>query len=215
MPKRTSSHAVTPPAPATLDDLHLPDIRRRLRQGHRSTLARACGAAPGVRVHDAFAGWGTDGLVLAALGCTVHMSELSPQVFRLLRRRLSQESPGQPEDAGRQRRGGRITSALEDARTRWRQPGAFDVVYLDPMFPAHPKTALPGKHMQLLASLAAPVENLDAALDAALRVGARVVVKRRAGAKALRPPDWQARGSSVRFDVYRPLPYSKDEDLHR
>lgn len=196
MSKRTSAAAPpAPPAPATLAELHLPDIRRRLRQGRRSALARACAAAPGVRVHDAFAGWGTDGLVLAALGCVVHMSERSPQVFRLLRCRLEQETGG--------RRG--VTSALEDARSRWRQPGAFDVVYLDPMFGTHPKTALPGKHMQVLASLAAAVENLDAALQAARRTGARVVLKRRAGAKALLRPDWRIVGSSVRFDVYRPL----------
>jgi len=163
-------------------------------------LARACAAAPGVRVHDAFAGWGTDGLVLAALGCVVHMSERSPEVHRLLRCRL-RESAGRHENAGR-----RITSALEDARTRWHQPGAFDVVYLDPMFGEHPKTALPAKHMQVLAELAAPVENLEASLEAARRVAlARVVIKRRAAAKALLHPDWQVQGSSVRFDVYRPL----------
>ena len=157
-------------------------------------MARACTAAPGVRVHDAFAGWGTDGLVLAALGCVVHMSERNPEVYRLLRCRLR-------ESAGK-----RVTSALEDARTRWRQPGAFDVVYLDPMFGEHPKTALPAKHMQVLAELAAPVENLEAALEAARRIAlARVVVKRRAAAKALLRPDWQVQGSSVRFDVYRPL----------
>ena len=157
-------------------------------------MARACAAAPGVRVHDAFAGWGTDGLVLAALGCVVHMSERSPEVYRLLRCRLQ-------ESASR-----RVTSALEDARTRWHQPGAVDVVYLDPMFGEHPKTALPAKHMQVLAELATPVENLEAALEAARRAAlARVVVKRRAAAKALLRPDWQVQGASVRFDVYRPL----------
>lgn len=122
------------------------------------------------------------------------MSERSPEVYRLLRCRLR-------ESASR-----RVTCALEDARTRWHQPGAFDVVYLDPMFGEHPKTALPAKHMQVLAELATPVGNLEAALEAARRVAlARVVIKRRAAAKALLRPDWQVQGSSVRFDVYRAL----------
>ena len=47
-----------------------------------------------------------------------------------------------------------ISWAHEDARDRWRAGGDFDVVYLDPMFGEHPKTALPAKQMQVLANLA-------------------------------------------------------------
>ena len=102
-----------------------------------------------------------------------------------------------------------ISWAREDARDRWRDGGRFDVVYLDPMFGEHPKTAMPAKQMQVLAELAAetPRREVVELIDAARRVASsRVVVKRRASAEALDRPDWCIRARSVRFDVYRPSP---------
>ena len=184
--------------------MQLPDIRRRLRQGRRLALARACDARPGLRVHDALAGWGTDGLVLAALGCRVHLSERNCQVHEILDARLRAESarlPTPQPDA--------ISWAHEDARDRWREDGRFDVVYLDPMFGEHPKTALPAKPMQILAGIAGEMsrEEVVELVDQARRVAAsRVVLKRRTSAAALGQPDWNVRARSVRFDVYSPLP---------
>ena len=182
----------------------LPDIRRRVRQGRRLALVRACDARPGLRVHDALAGWGTDGLVLAALGCRVHLSERNAEVHRILDSRLRAESPRllrtRPDS---------ISWEHEDARDRWRASGDFDVVYLDPMFGEHPKTALPAKQMQVLARLAGemPVAAIVELIEQARCVAcSRVVVKRRASAEALGRPDWQIRGRSVRFDVYLPVP---------
>ncbi|MCE2424045.1 MAG: class I SAM-dependent methyltransferase [Pseudomonadales bacterium] len=180
-------------APA-LGDLRLPSLERRLRQGRRLPLARACGAGPGVHVHDALAGWGTDGLVLAMLGCVVHMSERQPSIHRILARRL-------------ERYDGETTVAchLEDARDRWREGGSFDVIYLDPMFGEHPKTALPAKHMQVLAELADTFDDdevtrlIDQARAAA---SSRVVVKRRASAAPLGRTAWSVAGRTVRYDVY-------------
>ena len=184
--------------------MELPNVRRRLRQGRRLALARACDARPGLRVHDALAGWGTDGLVLAALGCRVHLSERNAEVHRILDSRLRAE-PGRLLGA----RPGAISWEHEDARDRWRAPGDFDVVYLDPMFGEHPKTALPAKQMQVLANLADEVSagEIVELIEAARRVASsRVVVKRRAGAEVLGRPDWQIRARSVRFDVYLPVP---------
>ena len=96
--------------------------------------------------------------------------------------------------------------AHEDAQDRWRTGAAFDVVYLDPMFGEHPKTALPGKAMQALAGLVAetPVHEIVELIDEARGVASsRVVVKRRANAEVLGQPDWRIRARSVRFDVYR------------
>ncbi|MYF29771.1 MAG: hypothetical protein F4029_17400 [Gammaproteobacteria bacterium] len=184
--------------------MQLPDVRRRVRQGRRLALARACDAGPGLRVHDALAGWGTDGLVLAALGCRVHLSERNCHVHEILDARLRAESARQPTH-----RPGAISWALEDARDRWREDSQFDVVYLDPMFGEHPKTALPAKPMQVLAELVGEMSFGEVAelIDRARRVAAsRVVVKRRASAAALGQPDWHIRARSVRFDVYSPLP---------
>ena len=183
--------------------MELPDVRRRVRQGRRLALARACDARPGLRVHDALAGWGTDGLVLAALGCQVHLSERNAEVHGILDSRLRAESPrlarARPDS---------ISWEHEDARDRWRSGGDFDVVYLDPMFGNHPKTALPAKQMQVLANLVGEMSTGEIAelIEQARRVaGSRVVVKRRARAEAIGRPDWQIRARSVRFDVYLPV----------
>lgn len=193
--------------PATLAKLPMPAIAPRLRAGPRLALARACGvtvpvadrrqdanARPGLRVHDALAGWGTDGLVLAALGCTVHMSERQPLVYQRLRQRLLAEAVSLA---------GTVTATLEDARERWCRGSAFDVIYLDPMFGPHPKTALPAHSMQVLADLAEPVEDLDALVEEACRhATGRVVVKRRRHAPAVGSPSWRIAAKTVRFDVY-------------
>lgn len=179
---------------AVVPDALAADFARRKRHAGRSALARACGAAPGLRLHDAMAGWGTDGLLLASLGCRVHMSERVPRVHDVLVARLAAWPDPKP------------TCALEDARCRWRSGAAFDVIYLDPMFGPHPKTALPAKAMQTLAALADPPDEneLAQAIGEARRVATvRVVVKRRASASAVGRPDWAVRGRSVRFDVYR------------
>lgn len=197
--------------------IEFPEIGRRLRQGRRLALARACDARPGLRVHDALAGWGTDALVLAALGCRVHCSERHPDVYAILDERLRAESSrlesdrlGSPRPTAgpnAQSRGS-IGWAEEDARDRWRERGDFDVVYLDPMFGEHPKAALPGRPMQVLAKVVGEVARGEIVelIDRARRVASfRVVVKRRASAESLVAPDWQIRARSVRFDVYRPV----------
>lgn len=183
--------------------MRFPDIGRRVRQGRRLALARACDARPGLRVHDALAGWGTDGLVLAALGCRVHFSERNPDVHEVLDSRLRAES-------GRSfsKRRDSMSWAHEDARDRWRDGGDFGVVYLDPMFGEHPKTAMPAKPMQVLAELVGEMSNreiVELIEEARCVASSRVVVKRRTSAQALGRPDWHIRGRSVRFDVYRPV----------
>ena len=80
---------------------------------------------------------------------------------------------------------------------------------LIPMFPAHGKTALPGKRMQVTRAL--PGAETDMSTDELLcwieagRTAARrrVVLKRRLKDPVVGSPDWQIKGRSVRFDVYR------------
>ena len=184
-------------------DIGLTDLRRRIRAGRRSALAKACAAAPGLRVHDALAGWGTDGLVLAGLGCHVHMSERVPAVHEGLVVRVAEALASLPS-------AGHVTCVCEDAHAQWAETGRFDVVYLDPMFAPHPTSAAPGKRIRELARLAAATTEAELAelLETARGVAAaRVVVKRRYRAPALPgcPPGWVVRGRSVRFDVYPPL----------
>ena len=163
----------------------------RRTQGRDVGIARAAGAGPGVTLLDATAGWGTDGLTLAHLGCEATLVECSPPVFALL------------EDLAR-RSGLNAQVQLGDARTR--MAADFDVIYLDPMFEARAKPALPGKALQVLREVAgeppgAPLELLRLARRHARE---RVVLKRRARSRPLATPHWQIRGRAVRFDVYRP-----------
>lgn len=163
------------------------------RSGGAAELLHACGAAPGLTVLDVMAGWGVDALVLAARGCRVTLVERQPLLVALQRDLLRRSGL-----TGVECRQGDGFEALGEGKS-------YDVVYLDPMFDSRGKTALPGKRMQWLAELASPdgrplAQWLGAALPRARR---RVVVKRRRTDPATASPDWQIRGSSVRYDVYR------------
>ena len=167
------------------------DIEIRSRQS--SLLARACTASGRPAVADLMAGWGTDGLALARRGCAVTLVERAPVVWAMLDEFVTRlELP--------------VTVVCATAE-RWcrEHPGAVQVAYLDPMFPARRKTALPGKGMQVLREIAwRPETPLPAQIQLAHRTARdRVVVKRRAGDAPTPTPSWQVRGRRVRFDVYR------------
>ncbi len=168
------------------------ELRRRLRGAF--ALGRACGA-PGRRVLDATAGLGVDGLALAARGCAVTLVERHPALWALLDDYLRREGPGE------------VVLLHADARTLTEQDLGQrpEVIYLDPMFSARGKGALPGKPMQYLRALElddadGSVELLRWALGLALD---RVVLKRRRKDPVLAKPSWQLKGSSVRYDVFR------------
>ena len=168
----------------------------RRRRSRNSALARACAAGTGLRVLDATAGWGTDGLALAGLGCRVQMLETHPQVFAMLDDRL-------------RRSGMHALAEWADARSRMCGADAerYDIVYLDPMFPRRNKRALPARPLQVLREIVGG-EAPDALELLALARGcarSRVVVKQRAHGSAIGDPDWRVAGRTIRFDVYRPI----------
>ncbi len=155
------------------------------RISRKSLLARACGDRGPVL--DAMAGWGTDALTLQALGLTVQVVERQPIVWGMLR--------GQGLDA-----------ALGDG-FEWLHRQRWPVIYLDPMFAPRGRKGLAKQPLQLLQELAFAeprqlTEWIEAARSAALD---RVVVKQRRTAPPITAPDWQLKGRSVRFDVYRPV----------
>lgn len=176
--------------------LNIDHVRRRLRQGRKLSLAKACGARVGLHVLDAMAGFGLDGITLAALGCNVVMVERDPRLFALLedalaRARIELSLPGDVEC-----REGDVNDVLERGRT-------FDTVYLDPMFPPRDKHALPRRSAQLLTRLVGPPDDLPQLIahsQTAARL--RVVLKRRRHDATLAVPAWRILGRSVRFDVY-------------
>lgn len=172
------------------------EIERRLTGPF--LLGRACGMRQGwgMRLLDATAGLGVDGLSLALSGQQVHLVERNPLLWALLHDLLDR--------LGAVASGARLTHG--DSRELLGDGGdRYDVIYFDPMFPARAKTALPGKRMQYLAALLGEGMPLDEGTieQARERASSRVVLKRRARDPQLGRPDWTIRGRSVRYDVYR------------
>ena len=84
------------------------------------------------------------------------------------------------------------------------EPGAYDCIYIDPMFPAHKSGARPGKELQILQLLTAN-QGIEAMFMKALDMDAqRVVVKRPVNAAVLADvrPSLSFREKTIRFDVY-------------
>lgn len=171
-------------------------------------LARAVGmhkARSRLRILDATAGLGRDGMMLAMLGCDVMLREQAVWMALLLedgvRRALS--------DANfTARLRGQITLSVGDSRTVM-QLDRFDVIYLDPMFPHSGQSALPAKAMQALQQLLGDSAHAaDDLLDHALASAPdRVVVKRPKHGPPLggREPSYAVIGRACRFDVYQRL----------
>lgn len=177
--------------------LNIDDVRRRVRQGRKLSLAKACGARPALHILDAMAGFGLDGITLAALGCNVVMVERDPRLFALLEDALARARVELKLSGDVECREGDVNDVLDGGCT-------FDTVYLDPMFPPRDKNALPRRSAQLLTQLVGPPDDLPR-LIARARAAARlrVVLKRRRHDATLAAPDWRILGRSVRFDVYR------------
>ena len=182
-------------------DWATPEVQRRVAAGRRQLLARAVGLHKmrGLRILDATAGLGRDGYILAALGAHLTLVERHPSIAALLadahRRALT--NPATCEAAAR------LTLAAADSRTLFEQK--WDVIYLDPMYPASGKTALAKKELQLLRELTGGDHDADSLLDAALaNAQQRIVVKRplKAPPLALRQPSLSLAGSQLRFDIY-------------
>ena len=173
-------------------------IQRRSKAGHLTELSKACGVPQGQRrILDACAGFGADGMTLAAQGCTVTMVERNTLVWLLLR---------EHDQAF-----GRVTVEHGDCMDFMSGAQDWDVVYLDPMFPPRRKTALPNLGLQHLRVLSAQNgsdigDNLQQQIASARScAAARVVVKRRLKDPKDALSAFQIKGKSIRFDVYLPV----------
>lgn len=167
-------------------------------------LGRACGLpAAGLHILDATGGMGVDAMALARKGACVDIVEREPILWALLK------------DLVRRVGVADVTATLADSAQLLAGGELFDVIYLDPMFPARRKKALPGKRMQYLGALLADsdgeaepaAEPFDLSLVRLARKHARsrVVLKRRLKDPVALAPDWSLKGRSVRYDVFRGL----------
>lgn len=167
-------------------------VTRRVKEGQSTELLKACDIRPDKRVLDGFGGWGIDGLTMALRDAKVTICEQTPLVHLMqldLARRL--ESPA--------------THVLDELGNYLASTSCqFDVIYLDPMFPLHPKGAKPRRDMEVLAELANP-GSVESVFDIAMKVATdRVVVKHRLKItnSSLPSPNWSIKGRTIRFDVY-------------
>lgn len=189
-----------PGYPSPFQPSHADLLRRAQSSGARTELARACGGAvTDLYILDACAGFGSDGLLLAQLGAKVCLVERQRLVWILLQERAR-------HFAGAQAICGEAAEVLahppkDPTATPW------DVILLDPMFPPRGKKALPNRGLQHLRELTEDVGAEDDALAllrlALGRTAGRVVVKRRLKDAQLLPADFQIKGKSIRFDIYR------------
>jgi len=181
--------------------------RRRVGGGKNQAIARAVGLKTykgKLTVLDATAGLGRDAFVLATLGCRVHLVERSPVITLLLLdglRRARQDKALWPALDAMEVTEGDAKKVLE----RLEGENCPDVVYLDPMFPAHSQGALTKIEMRLLRELVGDDQDADALLGLALvRAKRRVVVKRPRHAPTLlqKTPSFVVEGKTNRYDVY-------------
>ena len=177
----------------SLFTLSYDDVQYRLRSARSSTIAKACASERRPKVLDALGGWGLDALILTEAGCRVTVTEANPIVLAVAKNLIRDVSASVTL----------IGANVEDYLNASQE--LFDVVYLDPIFPQHPKGARPSRRMQILQRLAKNDTDLDAVFEIAKKHALnRVVVKHRRNQPTLfDAPDWQITGKTVRFDVYR------------
>lgn len=177
------------------------------RLAHRSfkneLIAKACGlkSRKSLSIVDATAGLGRDAFMLASFDCQVTLLERHPIVAGLLEDGLIRGRQD-PQIADIIQRMQLIKINAIDYCAE--HPLAFDVVYLDPMFPEKAKAALAKKEMQIFQSMISDTDT-DALFKAAKACARlRVVVKRPLQANFLtnEKPNHMLEGKSHRFDVY-------------
>lgn len=199
------------PGSATRVDFLDGTLQYRLRtSGKRQGLGKAVGLdkASRITVLDATAGLGRDALVLASLGCDVHLMERSLLVHALLEDGFARAR--RHGDAAMQVLLGRMRLLEGDSRERFAALDAGvepqpDVIYLDPMFPPRSKSASVKKDIALLHTLLGSEEDFPGLLAAALPCARHRVVVKRPGSKtdtSLPKPAFTVPGKAAHYAVY-------------
>ncbi len=173
--------------------LSFEDIRNRVENARWSAISKACASVRRPKVLDALGGWGLDAIILSKAGCRVTVTEASPIVCAVAKNLAREANTPLAFTCG----------FIEDYLNTSGE--LFDVVYLDPIFPQHPKGARPSLRMQILQTLAKTDSDLRAVFEIAKKHALnRVVVKHRRNQPTLfDAPHWQITSKTVRFDIYR------------
>ncbi len=154
------------------------------------------------RVLDATAGLGVDGMTMAAAGCTVTMVERSTVMAALLGDGLRRAK----DDELLQEVCRRVELQRQESLKYLSgvEAAAFDVIYLDPMFPQRRKSSKVKKEMRLTRQVTIEEDNAEELLSAALATSVkRVVLKRPLKSPLLHSGiSSQIKGKSIRFDIF-------------
>ena len=198
----------------------LPRLRQaNLQEELLLRAARIRNADHPLRALDATAGMGEDALILAAGGFQVDLYENDPVIAALLRDALARAAGSdrsQEEGEGPTKRTAseetlknavsRMTLHEEDSIEAMKKlEPVYDVIYLDPMFPAREKSALVKKKFQLIHELEKPCRDEEALLSAAMALRPlKLVVKRplKGAFLAGRKPDYSLKGKAIRYDCF-------------
>ena len=184
--------------------------RRRYGGGNGQAIAKAVGVS-GVflpSILDLTAGLGTDGFILASLGCDVELVERNPIIYCLLEDGIRRAIDSAATDKVLMeiiRRLNLTENESIDFLSQLSKARRVDVIYLDPMFPRRQKAAKVKKEMQAFQSIVGDDPDADALLARAMNVAKyRVVVKRPNHARFLGQlkPTYSLKGKSTRFDIY-------------
>ncbi|MBT8145999.1 MAG: class I SAM-dependent methyltransferase [Gammaproteobacteria bacterium] len=190
-------------------DFEHPTFAYRVKDRVNSqAITRAVGVKPGMlpEVLDATAGLGKDAYLLASAGCMTKLLENNNIVHALLRDGIKRASHS--EDSRVRETVAKMELSLISLKQFAESKPRYDVVYLDPMFPAKRKSARVKKDMFMLQKYFERMKNakeegglLSDAFTIARR---RVVVKRplRAPDMEEMAPTFRLTGRSSRYDVY-------------
>ncbi len=183
--------------------------RRHFGGGRNQDLCRAIGLHrnTSLKVGDATAGLGRDAFIMALHGARLSAYEKNPILERMLAwsLQLACQEALACSDVELLEVLNRMSFHYADSSLRMSDL-SFDVVYLDPMFPAREKSAKVKKEMQILHLLLAEDSYDEANLFASCWSAAqsRLVIKRPLKAPFFsgKPPNHQIVGKAIRFDVY-------------
>lgn len=189
----------------TSEGLDIVDLHKKQRpvrvDFHQLNAERSGGdliKAVNTRMHktilDATGGLGRDAFMMAKAGCQVTLMEKNPIIHLLLQDGLAR---AQDLEAVQ-----RMTLIHADSLTAISDHSP-EVIYLDPMYPARKKDALPKLEMQVFHALLGAEQNEQELLQVAIKhARKRVVVKRPIHAPMILPTGLQFKGKTTRFDVY-------------
>lgn len=179
--------------------------RRKFGGGRNEAIAKAVGIKKSYlpTIVDATAGLGRDAFVLAALGCEVRVYERHAVVAALLDDGLQRGYADAEIGSWLKQRMALLHASSINALTTLSP--APDVVYLDPMYPHRPKSALVKKEMRVFQSLVGNDEDADSLLMPAMTIAKRRVVVKRpnyASPLAAISPQMTIKTKNHRFDIY-------------